>query len=123
MPLLHAAIVIVLGALLLGVVVREIVRGHLRVGHALLWVVIAAAFTGTPFLYSLFTLAHVHWNWPTPTSTIVLLGFALLLILLLNQTVALSSGWRERKRLAQRLALLENRLNELAQLQQKNTDV
>lgn len=121
MTALHAAIVLLLGTLLLAVVVREIVRGHLRVGHALLWVVIAVAFTATPLLYEGFTFAHERWGWPTATSTIVLLGFAFLLILLLNQTVAISRGWRERKRLAQRLALLENRLHEFSQQQQKKS--
>lgn len=119
MTALHAAIVLVLGSLLLVVVLREIVRGHLRVGHALLWVVIAVAFTATPLLYAMFEHAHQRWNWPTPTSTIVLLGFAFLLVLLLSQTVAISRGWRERKRLAQRLALLENHLSER---QDKNND-
>lgn len=118
MTALHAAIVIVLGSLLLAVVVHNIVRGHLRVGHALLWVLIAMAFTATPLLYECFTYAHERWNWPTPTSTIVLLGFAFLLILLLNQTVALSRGWRERKRLAQRLALLEARISALSKSEQ-----
>ena len=115
MTTLHAAIVMALGACLLALVLRYIMRGCLRITHALLWVLVALAFVASPLTYALLGFAHTRWQWPTPTSMLFLLALAFVITLLFYQTIALSRAWRERKKLTQQLALLENRLIELEQ--------
>lgn len=120
MTTLHSIIMMVLGLCLLALVLRYIMRGCLRIAHSLLWVLIALAFVASPLAYAVFDLAHEKWQWPTPTSMLFLLALTFVFTLLFYQTIALSQAWRERKKLTQQLALLENRLAELEQNSKKS---
>jgi hypothetical protein len=113
MQLYQQITILAFSLIILGFVWQLIRYGQLRPAYGLLWMIAAVLF----FLFSLFTsLVHniaaffeVHY---APTLVIGLaLGF--IIILLLSQSVIISTLSRNNKDLAQNVAILEWRLENL----------
>jgi ABC-type transport system involved in multi-copper enzyme maturation permease subunit len=84
-----------------------ITRGVLHARYAILWLCIG--FTGlfSPFFYYLGVVLREWFLFPTPSIFLLMGAILLLSLICLQLTVAASRARRERKNLAQRLALLE----------------
>jgi hypothetical protein len=104
----------VVGSLALTAVVLWLVRRRaLREEHTPIWIAIAVGLTGVsliPGLLGAITRAIGAW---TPSSTLFFLGEACLVVLCLNFAVRLSRASVQIKTLAQDLALLSARIDEL----------
>ncbi len=106
----HIALVLICGAALLAVIVLLVLRRGLSEKYALLWLALALGVLISPLVYDLLGRLHEGYGWPTATAMLFFGGFILVLALLLQHSLAISRGMRERKRLGQRLALMEARL-------------
>jgi ABC-type transport system involved in multi-copper enzyme maturation permease subunit len=91
-----------------------ITKGALHARYAILWLSIGVAGLLSPIFYEFGIVLQKSLLFPTP-STFLLMGAILLLSLIcLQLTVSVSRARRERKNLAQRLALLEYALRNKA---------
>ena len=104
----------IVGSLALTAVVLWLVRRRaLREEHTPIWIAIAVGLTAVsliPGLLGAITRAIGAW---TPSSTLFFLGEACLVVLCLNFAVRLSRASVQIKTLAQELALLSARIDEL----------
>jgi hypothetical protein len=98
---------------LVAVVLWLVWRGRLREEYTPIWLGLAAFLLVISFnLDWLMVLARVLGAW-TPSSVIFFLGEAFLVVLCLNYAVRLSRAGTEIKNLAQELAVLRARLDEI----------
>lgn len=110
----HLRIVSIVGSVILLLVVLELVRRRrLFERYALLWVASAVALLllaiWDPLLFLMADALGVAY----PPNALFLIAFGLILVLLLHFSVAVSRLSDQSKTLAQRIALLEDRLHQV----------
>ena len=113
MPLYHILLIIILSIVFIAAVFRALVKGKLRVRYTMLWFGIGIMALASPALYILFQYLHEVWSFPTPSILLLVFAVVILSLICLQLTVAVSLAWRERKNLAQRNALMEQRIETL----------
>ena len=98
----------------MAVVLWLVRRRSLREEHTPIWIAIAAGLTAVSVIPgALHAITRAIGAW-TPSSTLFFLGEACLVVLCLNFAVRLSRSSVQIKTLAQELAILRVRLDELA---------
>ncbi|MFH0965812.1 MAG: DUF2304 domain-containing protein [Planctomycetota bacterium] len=102
-----------LGVLVL-LLVLELVRRHLlREKYSALWILIALALVSVPWLYNFYVFLAGLVGIKSPTSFFFYSSIMLLLLLSVQFSLAASSAYYQRKRLAQEIALMDERLRRL----------
>ena len=113
MTLLHIVLISVLSILFLAAALHAVIKGRLRVRYTLLWFGIGFMALLSPVLYALCLYLYEKWSFPTPSILLLVFAVAILSFICLQLTAVVSVAWRERKNLAQNMALLEQRIREL----------
>ena len=103
--------------------VLELIRRHMfREKYAMLWLVLAAIIASIPWMYPVYVRMGRLVGIKSEMTTFFFGGIVILLLLSLQFTLALTTAYRQRKRLAQKIALLEGRIIELqSKLDDKNS--
>lgn len=112
MTLFHSLLVMGLSLLFIVLTLAFIIKGGLRIKYALIWLVIGCAAFFSPFFYMLAAWLHVRFNFPSPTIQLLMGAILLLALVCLQLTASISRAHRERRILAQQLALLAEKVNE-----------
>jgi hypothetical protein len=111
---LHLRIVSIAASVVLLVIVLELVRRRrLFERYALLWVACAVALLLVAVWEPLLTVISNALGISYPPSALFVIGFGLIVVVLLHFSVAVSRLSDQSKTLAQRVAMLEDRLRQL----------
>lgn len=121
MPLLHIAIVFLLGGIFFCTLFLLIRNGMLRERYALLWFCITVCVFCIPFLYDFAERLWIHFSFPSPTVTLMMFTLFLFMLICLQLSVSVSHGWRHKKILMQEITFLKLRMQEIERsLKEKN---
>jgi hypothetical protein len=120
MSILHTILIFILSSIFLTAVLFTIIKGKMRVRYSLLWLSIGVMAFCMPVLYRLSQYLHNIWYFPTPSVLLLMLAVVALALICLQITTVISGAWRERKNLAQHIALLERRIDSLEQTELKS---
>jgi hypothetical protein len=112
-PTYQRVVVIAIAVLVLVVVVELVRRRRLMERYALVWLLAAAGLFVLGVWQGLLTHLATDVGIRSAPNALFALGFAFVIALLLSMTLVISRLSEETKQLAQRLALLNDRLREL----------
>jgi hypothetical protein len=112
-PTYQRVAVIAIAVLVLAVVVELVRRRRLMERYALLWLLAASGLFVLGVWQGLLTTLATDVGIRSAPNALFALGFAFVVALLLSLTLVISRLSDQNKQLAQRLALLANRLEEL----------
>lgn len=121
MPLTHIIFVLFFGTALGGLLLYLISRRLLLEKYALLWFMVAIGFVLSPLLYAPLVILNRDYGFPTPTTILFFLAIFFLMLLNLQMALALSRSWKQRKDLAQKVAILEFTMNKFKEGQKIST--
>ncbi len=102
----------VLGLLVAGCIMWMVRRDHLHGKYALWWIIVAAAFILFGFIPGLVDVFARFLGVAYPPILVVLVGLAALVVKMVTMDVERSREMVKLQRLAQRLAILEGRLDQ-----------
>ena len=113
-PPTYQRIVVIAVAVLVVVVVLELIRRRrLMERYALLWLAAAATLFVLALWQGLLTTLSADVGIRSPPNALFAVGFAFVVVLLLSVSLVISRLSEQNKQLAQRVALLADRLKEL----------
>ena len=112
-PTYQRVAVIAIAVLVLALVVELVRRRRLMERYALLWLLAASGLFVLGVWQGLLTTLATDVGIRSAPNALFALGFAFVVVLLLSLTLVISRLSDQNKQLAQRLALLANRLEEL----------
>lgn len=119
MNTIHMVFAIALSVFFIFVLVRKVLHKNLLEKYAILWLYVSFFALSSPLLYALCIYLHEKWHFPVPTTTMMSMAMFLLCIICLYLTIEISASVRQRKKLAQRIALLEYKIKAI---EMKNMD-
>jgi hypothetical protein len=115
-PPTYQRIVVIAVAVLVVVVVLELIRRRrLMERYALLWLAAAATLFVLALWQGLLTTLSADVGIRSPPNALFAVGFAFVVVLLLSVSLVISRLSEQNKQLAQRVALLADRLRQLEQ--------